>query len=121
MLDWRLALDLAEVTLGIPMDLSRWLKGTDDPVIAAFAVLARQSGMNLEIAEHEGLVTIFRGERGIVLGHPLWHTTEGLAQPAQHKALASLRSSLGVYSNPRLVDTRDFAARPVTYLLGFQT
>lgn len=121
MLDWRLALDLAEVTLGIPMNLSRWLKGIDDPVIVAFAVLARQSGMELEITEHEGLVTICRGERGIVLGHPLWHTTEGLAQPAQHKALASLRSSLGVFSNPKLVDTRDFAARPVTYLLGFQT
>jgi DEAD/DEAH box helicase domain-containing protein len=120
LLDWRLALDLAEVALGLPLDTSRWLNGTGDKVVRSFERYAKQSGMDLLVAEHEGLVTISRGERGIVLGHPLWHVAEGLAQPRQLGALQSLRAQLGTYSDVSLADARDFAARPVTYFLRLQ-
>jgi DEAD/DEAH box helicase domain-containing protein len=120
LLDWRLALDLAETALGLPLDTSRWLKGPGDPAVRSFEGYARQSGMDLAVSEHEGLVAISRGERGIVIGHPLWHVAEGLAQPQQLGAMQSLRSQLGPYSDVSLVDARDFAARPVTYFLRLQ-
>jgi DEAD/DEAH box helicase domain-containing protein len=120
LLDWRLALDLAETALGLPLDTSRWLKGTGDPVVRSFDGYAKQSGMDLVLDEHEGLVTISRGERGIVVGHPLWHVAEGLAQSRQLRAMQSLRSQLGPYSDVSLADARDFAARPVTYFLRLQ-
>lgn len=120
LLDWRLALDLAEIALGLPIDVSRWLKGCDDPVVRGFVELAKPAGLDLVVSDHDGLVAISRGERGIVLGHPLWHVVEGLEQPAHLKAVQDLRASLGSYAKVDFVDARDFAARPVTYLLGFQ-
>lgn len=120
MLDWRLALDLTETALGVPLDTSRWLKGVDDPVVRAFEAHGRQSGLDLVVSEHEGLVAVSRGERGVIIGHPLWHVVEGLAQPRQLLALQSLRSELGAYSDVSLADARDFAARPVTYFLRLQ-
>lgn len=120
LLDWRLALDLAEVALGRTIDTSRWLKGATDPAVTSFVELARPAGIDLVVTEVEGLVAIARGERGIVLGHPLWHVTDGLAHPRHVKAVDALRASLGHYSHVGYVDTRDFVARPVTYLLGLQ-
>lgn len=120
LLDWRLALDLAEVTLGIPLDTNRWLRGKEDPAVKSFERFANQSGAKVDVALTDGLVTISRGEKGFVLGHPLWHVAEGLAQPSQVMALQSLRSNLGPYSEATLVDARDFAARPVGYFLRLQ-
>lgn len=119
-LDWRLALDLAEITLGKPLDTTRWLKGLEDPVIRGFEQLASQSGAGISVDLHEGLVTVSRGERGMVIGHPLWHVAEGLYQPQQLRATESLRAALGAYSEVTFADARDFAARPVTYFLRIQ-
>ncbi|MHA6332664.1 DEAD/DEAH box helicase [Qipengyuania sp. CAU 1752] len=117
LLDWRLALDLSEIALGIPLDTSRWLKGKGDPAVRAFVELARNNGSTLDISEHGGLVAISHGERAIVLSHPLWHTADGLAQQAQKAAKAGVAASLGEYAEVAFVDTRDFVARPVTYFL----
>ncbi|WP_330848769.1 DEAD/DEAH box helicase [Aurantiacibacter sp. MUD11] len=117
LLDWRLALDLAEIALGHELDESRWLKGKDDPIVAAFEKLAQQVGLEVEIDEHSGLVTIARGEHALVLSHPLWHFEEGLLQPRQEAARHSLLSDLGPHAMVRFVDARDFAANPATQLV----
>jgi DEAD/DEAH box helicase domain-containing protein len=121
LLDWRLSLDLAEMALGEQLDTTRWLRGTADPAVISFAKLASQSCDDLQVGVHAGLVTLSRGERGFVLGHPLWHQVEGLAQPQQIEALLSLRAALGQYAEVTLVDTRDFVARPVTYFLRLRS
>lgn len=120
MLDWRLALDLAEITLGIPLDTSRWLKGPTDPAVKTFERLAEQAGAPVEVSEVGGLVAIARGERCLVLSHPLWHVAEGLAQPIQLKALEGARSAIGPYADVTFADARDFSSRPVTYFIRLQ-
>jgi len=117
LLDWRLGLDLAEVALGIPLDTSRWIKGAGDPAIASFVELARQNEAPIEVSEHAGLASLSRGERVLVLSHPLWHLAEGLAQPTQVAAKESVVAALGQYTEVSFVDVRDFAARPVSYFL----
>lgn len=117
LLDWRLALDLAEVALGIPLDTSRWLKGKGDPAVTAFVELARNNGTELDVAEHGGLVAISRGEKAVVLSHPLWHLSDGLGQRAQKAAKEGVMSALGGYTSVTFADTRDFVARPVSYFL----
>lgn len=120
LLDWRLALDLAEVALGIPLDTSRWLRGVDDGPVKAFMGLAGQSGVNASVELMGGMVAISVGGKGLILSHPLWHVVEGLLQPAQIAALDLFRSAHGQGAQMSFVDVRDFAARPATYLLRLQ-
>jgi len=120
LLDWRLALDLAEVALGVELRLQRWLRGRRDPVVMSFETLARQVGLEIEVAEHGGLVTISRGERGLILSHPLWHFDDGLLQPQQEEAKATLAADLGPYVDIAFVDVRDFAANPASYVVRLQ-
>jgi len=120
LLDWRLALDLAEVALGKDLTLDRWLRGRHDPVVTSFEALAKQVGLDIEIGEHAGLVTIARGEHGLVLSHPLWHFEDGLLQVAQEAARQSLVAELGLHANIAFVDVRDFASNPGSQLVRLQ-
>lgn len=121
LLDWRLALDLTEVALGKELALDRWLRGRHDPVVTGFAALASQVGLDIEVGEHAGLVTITRGEHGLVLSHPLWHFESGLLQDAQEAAGQALVADLGLHANISFVDVRDFAANPGSQLVRLQS
>lgn len=121
LLDWRLALDLAEVALGKELAFGRWLKGSNDPVVGAFAVLAKQVPLEVEIGEHAGLVTISRGEHALVLSHPLWHFESGILHATQEAAAHSLLAELGVHANISFVDVRDFAANPGSQLVRLRS
>ena len=117
MLDWRLALDLAGLALGEPLDLRRWLQGPGDPSVLAFARLCTDSGIDAKVEAHGPLPCIVAGRRAIVLGHPLWHTAGGLAQPSQVEAITSLRAAHGEDLDVILADARDFGIRPATYMV----
>lgn len=118
MLDWRLALDMAELAIGRPLDTSRWLTGKSDPAVANFAALCDSSGVAAKVEEHAGLACIVSGQKAIVLGHPLWHVAGGLAQPTQLAAIDSLRAAHGAGLDVLLADVRDFGIRPSRYLVG---
>lgn len=120
LLDWRLALDLAECALGMEIDETRWLKGLDDGAVKAFLGLAHQVGVAVEPEVVSGLVAIKTKARGLVLSHPLWHTAEGVLQPRQLSALAALKAAHGGSLQVDFIDARDFAARPATYMLRLQ-
>lgn len=117
LLDWRLALDLAGLALGEPIPLQRWLQGADDPSVTGFARLCADSGIDAKVETHGPLPCVVAGRRALVLGHPLWHQAEGLAQPSQHEAIASLRAAHGEDLDVILVDARDFGIRPATYMV----
>jgi DEAD/DEAH box helicase domain-containing protein len=117
LLDWRLALDLAEIALGLPLDTSRWLRGEEDPAVISFAEFAQTTGHPVEVSTHEGLVTLSRNGKALILSHPLWHVAEGLAQPIQLKAMESLKAALGGQAEVTFADARDFAARTASYFL----
>lgn len=115
LLDWRLALDLAEVALGRELELARWIPGPDTPPIRAFVKLCEQVGRPVSIEVHAGLACISREDSVLILGHPLWHVKEGAVQPQQNEAKLSARASHGD-CKVTFVDVRDFASRPATYL-----
>lgn len=117
LLDWRLALDLAEIALGKPLDTSRWLLGVDDPNVTAFAEFCRHTGLAVEVEEHAGLACVVAAGKALVVGHPLWHVAEGLVQPMQLAAKDSIRAAHGLESDVQFVDARDFAMRHAQYRL----
>lgn len=118
LLDWRLALDLAEVAVGLPLDESRWLKGAGDPVVRSFAgALGQMTGAAVATEVHAGLACVVAGAKAMVLGHPLWHVAGGLAQPRQLAAIDALRAAHGDLA-VSLVDARDLGIRQGTYLVS---
>ncbi|TIL66185.1 DEAD/DEAH box helicase [Mesorhizobium sp.] len=115
MLDWRLALDLADIVLGRGLRLERWLEGNEDNVIDAFMRICDAASLPVERGHSsDGLPLLRSGTRALVLGHPLWHNQNGLLQPAQLAARDELRL---VGADPIFVDVRDFAARGAAYYL----
>lgn len=120
LLDWRLALDLAEVALGCPLDTSRWLRGKSDPAVTSFVEFANSTGKPVDLAVHEGLVVLSRNARAIILSHPLWHVAEGLAQPQQLSAMESVKAAFAGDAEIAFADARDFASRPASYFLRLQ-
>jgi DEAD/DEAH box helicase domain-containing protein len=117
LLDWRLALDVVELTLGLPIELSRWLGPGLDRSLASFSLLCEQMGRPLVIEDHGSLRCLVRGGSSLVLGHPLWSSVEGTAQPAQLQAQHGLRAAHGLGTTIHFVDVRDFALRPAAYVL----
>ncbi|WP_135503049.1 DEAD/DEAH box helicase [Roseovarius aestuariivivens] len=114
MLDWRLALDLSDLALGKELQLGRWLEGPEDDIAIAFKAFADTAGMPVEIDYGAGLTAIVNGKKALLLGHPLWHTREGLWQPRQREARDELRAK-GIEA--KFVDVRDFAYRTAKYFL----
>lgn len=120
LLDWRLALDLAELSLGIPMATDRWIDGAEARIAKAFAAFCTKSRLDVGIEEHAGLTVLHRDARALVLGHPLWHSALGLVQPVQDDARDSFRAAHGTDSDIRFVDVRQLAIRFPEYLLALR-
>ncbi len=118
-LDWRLALDLADLVLDNPLPVQRWIDGAEEGAVRSFQRFCNDAGLNVAVDYSEsGLATISIGQKALVVGHPLWHTEEGYLQPAQRETRDQLRLS-GI--EPTFVDARDFASRPATYYLLLQS
>ena len=96
-LDWRLALDVASLAAGNPLDPSRWLS-RGKPLAAAFT-RAYASALPCEaLSLGNGLLAIVRDdlERGVVVGHPLWRHDEAHFNAAQAEAYDELLSDIAV-------------------------
>jgi DEAD/DEAH box helicase domain-containing protein len=117
LLDWRLALDMAEVALGKELDVSRWLGGADRNA-RAFARLCAGAGLNVEVRQTDELTSIVsdRG-RALILSHPLWHKKEGWADARQVNAAMVLKAEIGPKLEYSFVDIRQLHMRPHQYLV----
>lgn len=96
-LDWRLALDVATLASGRPLDETRWISRSEQ--LATLFNRAFQSAVPCHIAETpHGLLAIVRNDRrrAVVLGHPLWRQDEDHWTEKQSRAHEELRSSLGI-------------------------
>ncbi|WP_432471795.1 DEAD/DEAH box helicase [Amphritea sp. HPY] len=117
LLDWRLALDVAELVLGKPLIEDRWLKNGKD-VADRFAELCKQSEMDVTAEMADSLpALVYQGSRALVLGHPLWHMREGLITDRQLNAKYDLQSKYGAELSVDFVDIREFRMRPQQYIL----
>jgi DEAD/DEAH box helicase domain-containing protein len=116
LLDWRLALDMAELFLGLPLDLDRWL-GRAEAEARGFAHLCQATGLDVEVVKAGELWAIAASTgKSLIIGHPLWHHREGLAQDPQVNAKLALQDKNG-HTSIRYVDVRELAANPQVYVV----
>ena len=98
-LDWRLALDVASLAAGYPMDTSRWLSRSE-PLSNMF-VRAYSDALPCEIVKlGNGLIGIVTTDRrhGVVVGHPLWRYEEAHFNAEQAEAYDEMLTEVGVDS-----------------------
>ena len=112
-LDWRLALDVADLALGRPWDGSRWMS------LAATACETLVKGFPDVRHEREyPLDVLVSGRRAVVVGHPLWrHREEGWNALQQETATRLRQEGFEV----RMWDVKTvhgFPARAARFLLG---
>ena len=120
LLDWRLALDVTELVLGIPLKEERWLRDANQSAVT-FAGLCQSADLEVEVQDAGSLVAlVHRDNKALILSHPLWHPREGLANPKQQDAALELKDKFGVALNYRFVDIRELRTRPHKFIVSFQ-
>ncbi len=120
LLDWRLALDLAEIALGRPLSEYRWLEQAQR-LGERFVDLCAKSGIDARVEQAGTLVSVVAGgPRALVLGHPLWHHREGLACKPQLEAKLELQVRHGAGVACDFVDVREFQRRPQKFMIALR-
>ena len=95
LLDWRLALDVADLGLGRELKLERWMP-LAEPATRRFAEAYQEPlAGRPQMMEVEGLLAILSHGRAAVIGHPLWRQDEEGWNRQQRKAAKRLER-LGV-------------------------
>lgn len=89
-LDWRLALDLAEVAGGQGLDPQRWLRESE-ALVGAFVSAYRQvdSDIDQQMEDFSGITGVRSPKHGRIalFGHPLWRRDEPHMVELQRRAL----------------------------------
>jgi DEAD/DEAH box helicase domain-containing protein len=118
LLDWRLALDLAELFTGKQLALSRWLD-EGEPTTRRFAKLCQANGMEVGVKKASKLWTVgISGKLVLVVGHPLWHHRDALVHDWQLDAREEIFALNGRGTQVRFVDVRELAANPQKYIVA---
>jgi DEAD/DEAH box helicase domain-containing protein len=118
-LDWRLALDIAELVLGHPLDTDRWL-ASDEKIGKRFVELCNIDNANVILEKADSLFAVTRPNAGLslILSHPLWYTKkDGLVQDRQHDAKMTLQANHGPNHEIEFIDIREFAASPQSFVI----
>lgn len=96
-LDWRLALDVAEVASGRPLLTDRWLNRAES--LTESFTRAFSGALDLRTTRVDGdLLAVYRSDRkrGAIVGHPLWRHDEASFNAQQAIAFESASSDLGI-------------------------
>jgi DEAD/DEAH box helicase domain-containing protein len=113
-LDWRLALDVADLALGRPLNASRALSRAPalaDQFVTTFG-RSIEGGLKTELVE--GLWALVRGDRkrAVLLGHPLWRHDSAHLNDQQADAMTALQE--GGVGDIVIADTYLLDRAPVT-------
>ncbi|MFZ2028847.1 MAG: DEAD/DEAH box helicase [Vitreimonas sp.] len=118
LLDWRLALDTAELFLGEPLQTGRWLDDAGEHA-NRFAGICQTYMPETAVRETHGLWAVTFESAALLLCHPLWPQQEGLATGI--KQLMDANDALkGDGFRVDFVDVRMLRAQPSEYLLRLQ-
>jgi DEAD/DEAH box helicase domain-containing protein len=95
-LDWRLALDVAELAAGLPLSTTRWLNRSE--ALAGRFLVAFSPLVDCKLEQAGDLLAIVRADRakGVMLAHPLWRDDQRYFNETQAEAFDVLQSDLGV-------------------------
>jgi DEAD/DEAH box helicase domain-containing protein len=118
LLDWRLALDMAELFLEIPLELGRWLDSAERQA-RSFIEICASADIPAKVIQEDQLWAVVNpvSARALILCHPLWHSQEGLAADIQVNAKMGLSQS-GFKCD--FVDMRELHTKPSSYLVAVQ-
>lgn len=94
-LDWRLALDMAELVAGRPLDVDRWLS-RGEGLSRRFAKAFGEMGVEAQEAAGLWCLTVPASSKAVLLGHPLWRRDRDLYTRQQTAAHAYLERELGM-------------------------
>lgn len=100
LLDWRLALDVADLALGRRLNLDRWLDLAADSaanVAKVYGPTLEEDGHQVEIMEAGALTAVVAGRRAVLLGHPLWSRQRRLNRLQTDATRALERRGLTVF------------------------
>jgi DEAD/DEAH box helicase domain-containing protein len=89
-LDWRLALDVADLALGKALRLERWL-GLADEVAQRFAETFDEVLRDVKVGTVGDLRFLRNGDRAVLLVHPLWRIDQPGWNMTQQAAVQGLR------------------------------
>lgn len=102
LLDWRLALDLADLCLGRELKLERWL-GLGEETATRFAGAFGEALGDVQVGEVCGLNYLKSRDRSVLLGHPMWRSESGARNELQQQAMAGMHALGGAVT---LLDLR---------------
>lgn len=103
LLDWRLALDVADLALGEDLKLERWAAQARSAAQRFAHAYKDPLGGIPEIREVGGLLALVSGRKAVILGHPLWRRDENGWNPQQRDAVQQLK---GLGLEVRMSDIR---------------
>ncbi len=108
-LDWRLALDLAELCLGRPLSVERW-RDVGRAATRRFANAFGEALGTIELGEEAGVPFVAHGGKVVGLGHPLWRVDTRYAPGSSCAGFVSAMEADGRVAT--LLDARVSAAYP---------
>ena len=108
LLDWRLALDVAELASGRQLTEERWFAVSADQADKFVRAYGGALG-DATTTRAAGLDVIRAGKRATVIGHPLWRREEKLWNSVQRQATAELRKA-GL--DVSMIDVRQLRNQP---------
>jgi DEAD/DEAH box helicase domain-containing protein len=106
LLDWRLACDMLELLLDIPMKVERSLPKVDERMERVVSALG---GASVQMVNQIPL--IYKGESAVLLAHPLWRTSNWLNED---QAIAQATIENDGYSSVTWCDARKFKLNPLS-------
>lgn len=108
LLDWRLALDVAELAAGRDLTVKRWL--ADAPRLARNFVEAFGGALDsAAVVEGADLLALRAGTKAAVIRHPLWRREEQLWTSEREASAAALR---GRGLKVSIIDVRQLRNQP---------
>ncbi|MFE6229377.1 DEAD/DEAH box helicase [Cellulosimicrobium sp. NPDC057862] len=111
-LDWRLALDVADLALGRALDTDRWREVTERAArgfVRGFGEAVEDGPGRIAIEERDGVTVLTAGKIAVPVGHPLWSRDVDHLEEVQRRVAESLSAdSFSV----RWSDARTLRNRP---------
>lgn len=116
LLDWRLALDVAELAAGHTLTVSRWLDQATD--VAEGLLTTFKDVFTLQVRQAAELTALVNegSNKAIVIGHPLWGRLPGTLSSEQESASAALAGEFSV----TCADVRTLMRSPVSLLTSLR-
>lgn len=110
-LDWRLALDMAELCLGLDFQYQRSLERASS-ISQLLKTTLEGAGEESRVLTASGIYSVSTSYASVVLGHPLWHSREALTSDLMMDAKLQLQDKFGPKHPVFLSDIRDVSSRP---------